>query len=45
MVLRTTRGPIEGINNKIKVIKCISFVYRSFYDWVTYHLQSKYIPH
>ena len=26
-----TNGPIEGINNKIKGIKCIAFGYRSFY--------------
>ena len=26
-----TNGPIEGINNKIKVIKRIAFGYRSFY--------------
>ncbi|MBQ1769196.1 MAG: transposase [Turicibacter sp.] len=32
-----TNGPIEGINNKIKVIKRIAFGYRSFYHWVTCH--------
>ena len=25
-----SNGPLEGINNKIKVIKCISYGYRSF---------------
>ena len=34
-----TNGPIEGINNKIKVIKRIAFGYRSFYHWVTYHAE------
>ena len=34
-----TNGPIEGINNKIKVIKRIAFSYRSFYHWVTYHAE------
>ena len=29
-----TNGPIEGINNKIKVIRRIAFGYRSFYHWV-----------
>ena len=28
-----TNGPIEGINNKIKVIKRIAFGYRSFYHF------------
>ena len=28
-----TNGPIEGINNKIKVIKRIAFSYRSFYHF------------
>ena len=32
-----TNGPIEGINNKIKVIKRIAFGYRNFYHWVTCH--------
>ncbi|MDE5977543.1 MAG: transposase [Turicibacter sp.] len=30
-MFRTTRGPIEGIKNKIKVIKRLAFGYRSFY--------------
>ena len=28
-----TNGPLEGINNKIKVIKRIAFGYRSFYHF------------
>ena len=36
-------GPIEGINNKIKVIERIAFGYHSFYHWITCHLRSKCI--
>ena len=34
-MMRTTyaNGIIEGINNQIKVIKCIAFGYRNFYHF------------
>lgn len=32
-----TNGPIEEINDKIKIIKRIAFGYRSFYHWLTCH--------
>ncbi|MBQ1785338.1 MAG: transposase, partial [Turicibacter sp.] len=32
-ILPYTNCPIEGINNKIKVIKRIAFGYRSFYHF------------
>ncbi|ARJ51637.1 hypothetical protein B5P37_10105 [Staphylococcus lutrae] len=28
-----TNGPIEGINNKIKLIKRVSYGYRNFYNF------------
>ncbi|WP_394806289.1 transposase [Turicibacter sanguinis] len=33
LITSYTNGPSEGINNKIKVIKRITFVYRSFYHF------------
>ena len=33
MMCHYTNGVIEGINNKIKVIKRIAFGYRSFYHF------------